>query len=194
MCLPGTTEHYLSFDVFLTYSNNYMPYQMNHSDLPQKYIIFLTILLFSGNMNLLAQHGHDHTHHREFALIPSVIIEPAEGEYTWGTHAHLLFDTGWLDHRISIGAGAEYVAGDESHVTAGPVISMTPTNHLRFLYSPGITAGGEKGSREFYLSNHLEVSLEFELSKRIHIGPSAGINISGSHTHLSAGIHTGYIF
>lgn len=171
-----------------------MTYQMKRTGYPQNYIIFLTIFLFSGTMNTKAQHGHEHTHHREFALIPSVILEPAENEYTWGVHGHLLFDTGWLDHRVSVGAGVEYVAGDEQHVAAGPVISWTPTDHLRLLYSPGITAGGEKGSREFYLSNHFEVSLEFELSDRIHIGPSAGINISGSHTHLSAGIHTGYVF
>ena len=157
--------------------------------------ILIVLLIFLQGSTLLFGQPEEHEHgENELAFIPGVVMDLDHRELAFTIHGHYLRTTGWFDERISIGAGFEYVTGDESHFTMGPVLAIKPVWKFIIIYSPGITFIKENETTGKYFSNHFELALEFEIAENMHLGPSAGANISGGDRHISFGLHLGKAF
>jgi len=141
-------------------------------------------------------HSRNHLASNEIALVPGVVYDLGDRLFSFGIHGHYLRSPRQLSELIGLGVSIEYVSGDDPHFTAGPALTVRPWHSLVLLYSIGITRGKSESGQEteYFLSNHIELILDFDVGDHLHIGPTMGFNLSGHDTHISAGIHTGFSF
>ena len=167
----------------------------NHNILPVRFIgvvllLFITISL-AGQSN-----SRSHSTIHEVALIPGLVYDFGDKFIASSIHGHYLLSPPLLSSSIGVGVSVEYVFGKESHLTAGPAVSVNPWRNLLILYSMGITVKNDETGEglNYFFSNHFEFVLEYEIGDHFHIGPTAGFNLSGIDNHISAGLHAGFEF
>lgn len=153
-------------------------------------ILFFCIPAFLNGQSL----NHRHLTRNEIAVIPGLVYDLGESKSSYVIHGHYLRSNKARGSKISTGVNFEYVAGDETHITTGPLVAIHPAGPLVILYSPGLTYKRSDENPDYYFSNHFEIAMEFDLGDRIHLGPSAGLSMSGYDIHFSVGIHTGFAF
>lgn len=165
-----------------------------HAGPLSRVIVALLFLLFVP-FTLSGQHSSfRHKDKNEMAVIPSMVFDLSEKNFLYSLHGHYLRSPEQLSPNILVGASMEYIFGDETHITIGPVVAIHPAGILVFLYSPGFTIKSSSDKTEYYFSSHIEAALEFKVGGHLHAGPSAGFSLSGYDNHFSVGLHAGIAF
>lgn len=154
----------------------------------KKWFTIIVAMTFGVTSSLIAQtkhREHDCGQHsrNEIGLGVGAIYEISHKEWTSSLHLHY-FRTLSPHSKWALGAGIEYLRGDERHIEVGVGVRYEPIENLHISLLPGVTLTDKTG-----FSVHTEATYDILRIGKIHLGPVIGYAWSKNHSHCSAGVH-----
>ena len=135
-----------------------------------------------------AGHG-EHAHPRnEAGLSLGAAYGIEHKEWAPAIHAHY-FRTLAPHSRWALGAGIEFIPGEERHWEIGAGARFQVLNDLQLSLMPGISIVDKAK-----VSLHTEAVYEAIHLWGFHFGPVVGYAWTRDHSHVSAGIHAAFAF
>ncbi len=144
---------------------------------------YLVVSLLPG---IAQAEEHNHSFELGVGINPSYIVE--NNHWAGSFHAHGVWFISQGD--VGLGVSYEHLIGEHSHNTISLVSQFHAWHGLGFALAPGLTFDNEDINPSF----HIEALYEFEVNEYVHIGPMFEVAFDKHSTHVTPGLHTGFLF
>lgn len=157
--------------------------------------VFFALLTTIISYGLFGQHIQDEHEHRSNEIGLGIGMVYLISDVDWAPGLHLHYSKGIGEkQKFSLGAAAEYVAGEHQHTALSISLEYELLPSLLLGYGPGVEFPiSDSDDHGVHLGHHVELAYEFDFGL-FHLGPMVEYGFSKEDQHLMTGLHGGYSF